>query len=221
MNRKAAVVLIALSMLLDTAACQQRLDGARAEPGGAGNFDSYVLSLSWAPAFCAQAGQDRSYRECDPRRHVGFVVHGLWPQRRGGGILEDCARVHPVSHDIVEDMLSIMPDRGLIQHEWRAHGSCTGMSSREYFASVKKAYSRVKIPGQFRERGRQIKTASAQVERQFQAAASLPESAIRVTCRQRELTEVRICLSRSLDPTPCSNQVSECGISSLTVRPIP
>ena len=44
-------------------------------------FDYYVLSLSWAPAFCAQPNEvARNPRECAVGRHIGFIVHGLWPR---------------------------------------------------------------------------------------------------------------------------------------------
>src|SRR5579862_3487496 len=56
--------------------------GRRAnEPG---NFDFYVLSLSWSPSFCdAGAARAQDNPECGPRPYA-FVVHGLWPQYERG-----------------------------------------------------------------------------------------------------------------------------------------
>jgi ribonuclease T2 len=194
----------------------------RLERGQAGRFDYYVLALSWSPEFCAQDGPNRSYRECDARRHLGFIVHGLWPQRHGGSQLEYCRRVPPVPHAIVEDMLSIMPDRSLIQHEWRAHGSCSGLSARDYFAEVKKAFYRVKIPREFENRERQFSEKPGDIDRLFQTAGGLSDSAaIRTVCKQSKLTEVRICFSRNLEPIRCGNDVGECQAPLLYVRPIP
>ncbi|MCU1294974.1 MAG: ribonuclease [Bryobacterales bacterium] len=221
-NQIFATVLVAAMVSVGSGACQGRQRGQRHEKGQAGRFDSYVLALSWAPAFCAQEDSNRSSRECDARRHVGFVVHGLWPQGSEGAPLEYCRGVPPVSHAIVEDMLKIMPERSLIQHEWRAHGSCSGLSARDYFAAVKKAYSRVAVPQQFGYHGRRIDAKPADVEQLFQAAGSLGDAAgVRVACRGGELTEVRICLSRSLEPIPCSNNLRECPASRVLVRPIP
>jgi ribonuclease T2 len=42
-------------------------------------------------------------------------------------------------------MLAFMPDAGLIQHEWRTHGSCSGLSAEEYFTEVKRAAEKVRI----------------------------------------------------------------------------
>ncbi|MGB8670380.1 MAG: ribonuclease T, partial [Pseudolabrys sp.] len=52
----------------------------QSEPG---QFDYYILALSWSPSYC-EARQDRarnrsSDRQCDGRP-FSFVVHGLWPQ---------------------------------------------------------------------------------------------------------------------------------------------
>ena len=50
----------------------------------AGQFDYYVLALSWSPSWCATDGQGRNEPQCEPRRRTGFVVHGLWPQYERG-----------------------------------------------------------------------------------------------------------------------------------------
>ena len=60
-------------------------------------FSYYLLSLSYAPDFCAQTTGDRDPRECGAGRRIGFVVHGLWPQREGGRGPEDCGSARPVS----------------------------------------------------------------------------------------------------------------------------
>src|SRR5690348_18193525 len=75
-------VLLAL-LLTPRAATAQ--DPRQNEPG---QFDFYVLSLSWSPSFCAEAAE-RGIRsananvQCGPRPY-SFVVHGLWPQYDNG-----------------------------------------------------------------------------------------------------------------------------------------
>lgn len=55
-------------------------DARQNEPG---QFDFYVLSLSWSPSFCAAAAERGRPRgatmQCGARPY-SFVVHGLWPQ---------------------------------------------------------------------------------------------------------------------------------------------
>src|SRR5215472_4323936 len=48
------------------------------------DFDYFLLTLSWAPDFCASNPKERSSAECDPKQHMGLVVHGLWPQYSAG-----------------------------------------------------------------------------------------------------------------------------------------
>ena len=46
----------------------------------AGEFDYYVLSLSWSPNWCAIEGDARGSDQCDSRHDHGWTLHGLWPQ---------------------------------------------------------------------------------------------------------------------------------------------
>src|SRR5579863_9400153 len=84
-----------------------------------GQFDFYVLSLSWSPSFCAAAAD--SYRsggaQCGARP-FSFVVHGLWPQYERG-FPEYCQNPSPrLYHGIVSAMLDLMPAPRLIYNEW-------------------------------------------------------------------------------------------------------
>ena len=61
-----------------------------------GEFDFYVLALSWSPSFCEAAAErgnsGRSQVQCS--RPYSFVVHGLWPQYERG-FPEYCQRPSP------------------------------------------------------------------------------------------------------------------------------
>src|SRR5947199_2807970 len=110
------------------------------------SFSYYLLSLSYAPDFCAQTNGNKDPRECGSGRHIGFVVHGLWPQVEGGRGPENCGSASPVAQDIVRSTLAYMPTESLIQHEWATHGTCTGLSASDYFTFVRRARDMVKIP---------------------------------------------------------------------------
>src|SRR5271169_3295970 len=71
----------------------------------AADFDYFLLTLSWAPEFCASNPKGKSSTECDPKKHYGFVVHGLWPQNNTGAYPHDCAPAQPVSQAIVQQMM--------------------------------------------------------------------------------------------------------------------
>ena len=60
----------------------------------AGDFDYFLLTLSWAPEFCERNPNGRKSAECASNQHRGLGVHGLWPQyndERAEGLRQDTA----------------------------------------------------------------------------------------------------------------------------------
>jgi ribonuclease T2 len=184
-------------------------------------FSYYLLALSYAPDFCAQPTGNQDPRECGAGRHIGFVVHGLWPQGEGGRGPENCTSTSPVSRDTVRLMLNYIPTESLIQHEWATHGSCTGLSASEYFALVQRAREMVKVPGELSP-AKQFRLSPAEIEAKFAAAnPSFPRGAFRVSCyRDAELEEVRLCLNKDLSPRVCSGSSGRCGAATVLIRPV-
>lgn len=206
-------------LLLSGGACG-RQHNFRTGRESSGEFDYYVLALSWAPAFCAHATPKRSAGECGPGSAMGFVVHGLWPERDTGRPPENCAPVQPVPRDIVQQMLTLMPDPGLIQHEWRTHGSCSGLNAEEYFAAIEHAAERIQVPESYRSLHRGLEMSPGEVERRFAVVNHLHGvPAVRVQCRTGELRGVLVCLTKNLQPRPCSRNLRECRARELFVRP--
>jgi ribonuclease T2 len=184
-------------------------------------FSFYLLSLSYAPDFCAQPTGDKDARECGTGRHVGFVVHGLWPQVEGNRGPENCGPASPVSQDIVRATLSYIPNESLIQHEWSTHGTCTGINAANYFALVRRARDMVKIPNELAAPGAQLRLGSSELEAKFAAAnPNFPRGAFRVSCyRDRELQEVRIALNKDLSPRMYGSGGGSCG-TTVQMRPV-
>jgi ribonuclease T2 len=184
-------------------------------------FSYYLLSLSYAPDFCAQPSGSKDARECGTGRHIGFVVHGLWPQVEGNRGPENCASASPVSEDIVRATLSYIPTESLIQHEWATHGTCTGMSAANYFTFVRRARDMVKIPNELAAPGTQLRMGSSEVEAKFAAAnPNFPRGAFRVSCyRDTELQEVRIALNKDLSPRVYGSGGGSCG-ATVQIRPV-
>ena len=67
-----------------------------------GEFDYYLLTLSWAPEFCATNPNGRTSAECASNKHMGLVVHGLWPQDNDGKWPESCSTTPPVASATVD-----------------------------------------------------------------------------------------------------------------------
>ncbi len=186
-----------------------------------GNFDYYLLSLSWAPDFCAQPNVQQDERECGTGRHVGFVVHGLWPQGEEGRGPENCGQARPVGSAIVERMLNYIPSEGLIQHEWKTHGVCTGLAPASYFGQVRQAFDSLKIPAEYKNLNRQIEVSPNDMESKFAAAnPSFPPGAFRTSCPGGSLGEVRVCFSKDLKPRACSDSAGECHLGETAMRPV-
>ena len=184
-------------------------------------FSYYLLSLSYAPDFCAQPTGNKDARECGSGRHIGFVVHGLWPQAEGNRGPENCGSASPVSEEIVRTTLPYIPTESLIQHEWTTHGTCTGLSAANYFALVRRARDMVKIPNELAAPGTQLRMGSSEVEDEFAAAnPNFPRGAFRVSCyRDTELQEVRIALNKDLSPRVNGSGGGSCG-PIVQIRPV-
>ena len=171
----------------------------------AGNFDFYVLALSWSPGFCAGAGGQKGRDECQTGARLGFVVHGLWPQFERG-FPSDCdPSARPPSRTALDAASGLYPNEGLARYEWRKHGACSGLSPLDYFASVRTAREKVQIPSEFGRLKQQESVAPMDVARAFeQANPRLRPGMLSVGCQGGYLQEVRICLSKDLrDFRPC------------------
>jgi ribonuclease T2 len=200
---QAAIVAIAMTIAMSGAAsAQDRRQNA------AGEFDFYVLSLSWSPSFCEAASErgktGRSQQAQCGDRPFSFVVHGLWPQYEHG-FPNYCQRPSPrLDRNIMSSMLDLMPAPGLIFSEWDKHGTCSGLGARAYFETIRKARSAVKIPADYLELAAPKTVAPAEVEEAFiKANPGLSSSAVSVTCDSTRLSEVRICLSKDLQFRSC------------------
>ena len=187
----------------------------------ASEFDYYLLSLSWAPDFCARPDVQKDERECGAGRHVGFIVHGLWPQGEEGRGPENCGSARPVASAIVQRMLNYTPSEGLIQHEWNTHGTCSGLAASDYFGQVRQAFDSLTIPAEYKNLNRQIDVSPSEIESKFAAAnRNFPEGAFRTSCGGGDLAEVRVCFTRDLKPRPCTDSAGECRMGSTIMRPV-
>jgi ribonuclease T2 len=201
--------LIACAALFETQA------GARS---GRAHFDYYLLSLSWSPSYCLSHRDEPD--ECG-RHGFGFVLHGLWPQYRNGGWPQHCGTHTAPDAGTVARTLAIMPSRRLIEHEWQAHGSCTGMDPRAYFATAERAYSGIAIPQALRTPQTPPALSAGEIARAFaEANPGLGRSMLSVVCRAgSELAEVRVCLRRdTLAPQACAGRVRDsCRYGKLRI----
>ena len=186
------------------------------------SFSYYLLVLSYAPDFCEQPQGDKDPRECGTGRRVGFVVHGLWPQGETSRGPEHCGSASPVSSQVIQATLPYVPTESLIQHEWAAHGTCSGLGAADYFAALRKARDAVTLPADLSQPAAALRLSPAQIESKLAAAnPSFPAAAFRVSCyNQGELKEIRICLNKDLSPRGCGSSAGECQAANVTMLPV-
>lgn len=210
--------------LLLTAALLAGAGNAAAQPrrGGGdvpGEFDFYVLALSWSPGFCDAAGGRRDARQCEPGRRLGFVVHGLWPQYERG-YPSRCGPDRFVPREALAEADGVYPDERLARYEWREHGTCSGLGPREFFRAAREARDKVRVPDALASLDRDGETTPQGVERAFaEANPGLRADMMSVQCRRGALQEVRICLSRDLRDFRSCPQVDRaaCRIGPIRV----
>jgi ribonuclease T2 len=212
------VVVVALGSMM-AMALQARPKKSKAKKPA--DFAYYMLVLSYAPDFCAQPTGNKDPRECGNGRHVGFVVHGLWPQGETTRGPENCGSASPVGQSTVQAMLHYFPTESLIQHEWTTHGTCSGLSAADYFAAVKKARDSVTIPPALSSSNRQSLSPADIETRVATANPSFPKTSFRTSCySDKELEEIRICLNKDLSPRPCGPSAGECTSATVSLLPV-
>lgn len=183
-------------------------------PGQSSGY--YVLSLSWSPQHCAETSD--SSAECAGARAYGFVLHGLWPESARGRGPQNCPGPAFDTSGITAELRGLMPDDGLIEHEWTTHGVCSGLNQTDYFRAAARAYRLVQIPPAFQPPVTRVETTPAAVRRQFAAAnPDFPGDAFAVKDDGRFLEEVRVCLTTDLRPRGCDRAGDTRGVT-IVVR---
>src|SRR5438045_5100711 len=162
--RRTTTILALLLLVIGSASARKRHH--QPAQNSSSKFDSYLLSLSWAPNYCANHLNDNS-TECRQGQHTGFVLHGLWPQSHNSPPPENCGSARPVAQSIVREMLAYFPSAGLIQHEWATHGTCSGLPAGDYFAKAAQAFRSVRVPDQYKSPDQQRSFRRREIEQSF------------------------------------------------------
>ncbi|MCB1379875.1 MAG: ribonuclease T2 [Alphaproteobacteria bacterium] len=216
LGRAIAALVLAAALSLAAAARDAR----------SGSFDYFTLSLSWSPTYCdGPAGRD-DRQQCGPGRRFAFVVHGLWPQYDSGWP-ENCAtRESWVPDAVISDMLDVMPSKRLIIHEWKKHGSCSGLSIADYFAATRLLFEKIRIPARYLSPQAAVVTTPQQLVTDFvKTNRELTSGMISVQCgnaRDRaRLSELRVCIDRRGNFRQCgANESRQCRARTLILPPV-
>ena len=174
----------------------------------AGEFDYYVMSLSWSANWCTLEGDARNSPQCDAEADFGWILHGLWPQYERGYPANCATNRRPPSRSDTAAMADIMGTSGLAWHQWRKHGVCSGLSSDDYYALSREAYGRITRPEVFRRLTTDVTLPASLIEDAFlRDNPTLEADQITITCKSGFIQEARICLTRDLEFRTCGDDV--------------
>lgn len=195
----------------------------------AGKFDYYALVLSWSPTHCASQRPKRNDTQCNPRngRGYAFVLHGLWPQyTRGYPSSCNIGKRPFVPNNVIDFMQDIMPSRGLTIHEYKKHGTCSGLDPKNYYALSRKLYRGIKVPERFIDPTEAQFVAPDELMAEFTTAnPGLRPDMLAVSCGGpgNRLREVRVCFSRKGQLQPCGRNEDQrrlCSAKNMFVPPV-
>ena len=182
---------------------------AHADGEPAGDFDYYVMSLSWTPSWCELEGDARNSPQCDPDQGFGFTLHGLWPQYESGWPSYCRTSARDPSRSQTEAMADIMGTSGLAWYQWKKHGRCAGLTSEDYFEAARTAYESINRPEIFHKLPRALEIRPKVIESAFlEFNEDLSRAGLTVTCKAGLIQEVRICLTKDLEPRICGEDVN-------------
>ncbi|WGW05517.1 ribonuclease T2 [Tropicibacter oceani] len=195
---------------------------ALAEGEPAGEFDYYVLSLSWSPTWCALEGDGRGSPQCDASADFGWVMHGLWPQYHRGWPSYCRTTQRQPSRALTASMADIMGTPGLAWYQWKKHGVCSGLDPETYYDLARKAFEGVNRPEVFRKLDKPVTLPASLIEEAFlKANPGWEPDMLTITCKAGRIQEARLCLSRDLAPVPCGRDtVKDCTMQDALFDPI-
>ncbi|MEZ5462555.1 hypothetical protein [Dokdonella sp.] len=168
-------------------------------------FDYFLIALSWSPTFCESNPQETE--QCGTRGY-GFILHGLWPQLEHDRGPRDCSSKQEPQRATIERTLAFMPSRRLVEHEWRAHGTCSGLDPEAYFMLADRAFASIRIPADLQATSRPGPMTSEDIREAFvDANPGLEPDMLGVSCKSGKFSEVRICVDKALRPRRCGSGV--------------
>jgi ribonuclease T2 len=214
--RRAPVLLCILILLLASCAEPAAAPGASlpADLAPTANFDYFVLALSWSPDYCATAGSGDA-QECAIGRRLGFVLHGLWPQNNQG-YPSSCA-AGPLPAEVKTQFPNLYPNTSLADHEWLAHGTCTGLEPAAYLALAQRMRQSVAIPGSYQSPAAAFSATVGGLKQDFTGAnPGFTPADFEVMCSGsgRYLKELYVCFSRAGQPAACGADVHKSALKS-------
>ena len=188
-----------------------------------GDFDFYVMALSWSPDYCA-SNDNNDPQQCSIGKKLDFVLHGLWPQY-DQGYPSYCSE-EKMSYDLIDDFVGLYPSEKLYDHEWEKHGTCTGLSPEDYMLWSQALKDSLEIPDAYDAPAEPFRTDAEGLSEAFVSENPdfLSDSfAVYCSGSGRFLKEIFVCFEKSGEPRSCGSEIlgkasRSCGQDSFLVR---
>ncbi len=195
---------------------------AHAEGDRAGDFDYYVLALSWSANWCAEEGDERNDPQCEAGRGVTWVVHGLWPQRETGWPSYCRTVERDPSRGETAAMADVFGGAGQAFYQWKKHGRCAGLSAADYYDTARRAFGSITLPPVFKALRKDVRLPASVVEEAFlEANPGMTRDQITITCSDGRIQEARICLTRDLAPRRCGDDIiRDCRMNDAVMEAV-
>lgn len=168
----------------------------------------YTLALSWSPEFCkGRAARPGDAMQCSKANgRFGLVVHGLWPEGRGGWP-QWCPTARRVSPAEARANLCMMPSARMQATEWGKHGACMVRSPAAYFKVTRILFEGLRLPDlDWLSKDPELDVGL--LRRRFAAAnPGWRADAVGVKLNARGwLEELRLCYDRRFMPARCDRR---------------
>ncbi len=195
---------------------------AHAEGERAGDFDYYVLALSWSANWCAEEGDERNDPQCEAGRGVAWVVHGLWPQHETGWPSYCRTVERDPSRGETAAMADVFGGAGQAFYQWKKHGRCAGLSAADYYDTARRAFGSITLPPVFKALRKDVRLPASVVEEAFlEANPGMTRDQITITCSDGRIQEARICLTRDLAPRRCGDDIiRDCRMNDAVMEAV-
>lgn len=195
----------------------------------AGEFDYYALVMSWSPSYCSEKDSGDYDPQCDRQdgRRYAFVLHGLWPQYERGYPERCHTRRKPfVPQPVIDNMLDIMPSPKLVIHEFKKHGTCSGLNPAAYFEMSRKLFRKIQIPERYTNPYEAVFVSPGEIEDDFiDENPDLKPDMLAISCggAGNRLKEIRVCFTKGGDLRSCGNNEDQrrlCNAQKMYLPPV-
>ncbi len=188
-----------------------------------GDFDFYVMALSWSPDYCASTDYQDD-QQCSTGRQLDFVLHGLWPQYESG--YPSYCSTEELPYDLKDEYAGLYPSEKLFDHEWEKHGTCAGLSPEGYLLWSKYFKESLQTPEIFDSPLEPFRTDAAVLADTFISVNpdfNTDSFAVYCSGSGRFMKELFVCFEKDGEPRDCSNEIlkkalTSCGQEDFLVR---